>query len=142
MSMVSSASGRLFKTRWIITAALVLLLLMLFAGLYAFSGLPRPWGSTTPKAHERVSFQRFRVLSEAIGSIGKDVTANQRKDVLEKAGVRFDGKVGNFEGEQFQVVEPVGSFGIVVFGQEQDQNGMIWAITHDGQVIKVSRCRQ
>lgn len=129
---------RTCKTNWYVTVPLLSVLLLWFAGLYAVSGMPLPWSSPTAKVRENASYQRFRVLASVIASVGEDVTAGQRKEALEKVGVQFDGRVGSYVGEQLEVGEWVGPLGIVVIGQLEDENGMRWAITRKGRLIKIS----
>jgi len=117
--------------------SLVFLLLVLIVGLYGVAGLPRPWASATRRAHEIAAFQKFSAVARVIQHVGEGGTTAQFMSALEDAGASFNGNEGDFEGEKLFLREKTGSCDTVVVGLGRDENGMVWAVTRRGEVLKV-----
>jgi len=113
------------------------LLLVILGGLYVFSGLPLPRPRPTQSAYDKASFGRCRSLASVIQYVGQDATTAQIKRALEDAEISFNGNEGLYGGEKVILLEKPGLYEIVVVGQRRDQNGMVWAVTRGGDVLKI-----
>lgn len=131
-------NSRRAKSRYFRFEAVALLLI---AGvcLYAFSGLPRPWSRASESAYDIATYQRMSFLGKVIGSIPEGPTDGEViKRVLAANGVVFKDGEGSFENVRLRVLDPPTVYGqLVLVAQEKDRNGMVWAVTHGGEVVKV-----
>lgn len=136
---MSSSTDASSAVRRYLGLMLAVLVLTVAAGLYAFSGLPRPWARATQEAHDTVAFQRFAFLARVIQSVGHEGTTAQLKKALEAEGVVVSMENGLFEGEELIILEyPRVCDEVVLMGQKRDQNGMVWAITRRGDLLKMN----
>ncbi len=127
----------------VIVSVLLLIVGCIGIGLYAASGLPRPWTRAGPEAIENLNHSNLHVLGKLVRdstvSIGKppaswaelQTYAEQRNYGLDGLRYEVPGK------EPFEIRTPYEVGRIVVFGTKRDHVGMVWAITEHGHVLKV-----
>jgi hypothetical protein len=131
--------------RKIITWTLFVFLLITFGGLYAVSGLPRPWAKPTQQAYDRVNYSNLHLLASLIqkchseGPYSWDLLKNNSKETVDSVILEEARHEVQREGPLclFQIHEkPQGDLKIVVTGQARDHTGMVWGITASGDIIK------
>lgn len=119
--------------------ACIMFLGMVVLGLYSISGLPKPWARTTAVAYEKSARNTLegivRNLRREPAIDLKAVSASQLDQLLREV-------VGEKERElaglgALRVVETRYDVGrILIVSSELDSNGMVWAITDCGAVVR------
>ena len=133
---------RIRSRRWL-RIVLVAMLFLLAAGLL-YDGHPFPWTYATEEADNISRFRGFSILAEIIRDARQESGSDGEMSIhraLAEAGVTLEGnKVTFFSGEMEVPVildNPRSSADIAIIGQEKDCNGMVWAVTHEGEILKI-----
>ncbi len=120
--------------RRLVFGILVAFVFLFGAGLYAVSGLPKPWARATREALDRADYQNFLpvarlVREECNRSPTSPLTKQRISDLLNKQDVPTGG--------DDLLPSDIALGTIVVRGQKEDINGMVWAVTDKGRILKV-----
>lgn len=133
------------RLHWLVQGLCVVVLLAIAGSWYVFSGLPKPWAKASPDVVERLNYNDFCLLAKLIREHcagGKAPTKAEVQAMLREQGLIAEEADGQTPAQWFAVTAPAGQLGrVIIRGQLEDKNQMVWAVTDKGAVIKIGSSR-